>query len=92
MIGTEASDLQVSLQHSSLRSISFDGCGEAGATSDLAIENGCIVGIGRNFSGQAKKTIDATNIAVAPGFIDIKTHSDFTLPSNPKARARCARA
>ena len=36
----------------------------------------------------AAKTIDATGLAVAPGFIDIKTHSDFTLPINPKAESK----
>src|SRR5713101_3970686 len=30
---------------------------------------------------------DAKGLAVAPGFIDIKTHSDFTLPINPKAES-----
>ncbi len=25
---------------------------------------------------------------MAPGFIDIKTHSDFTLPINPKAESK----
>ncbi len=35
-----------------------------------------------------RKTIDATGLAVAPGFIDIKTHSDFTLPINPKAESK----
>ncbi len=39
-------------------------------------------------SGAAKKTIDASGLAVAPGFIDIKTHSDFTLPINPKAESK----
>ena len=29
-----------------------------------------------------------TGSAVAPGFIDIKTHSDFTLPINPKAESK----
>ena len=32
--------------------------------------------------------IDAGGLAVAPGFIDIKTHSDFTLPINPKAESK----
>src|SRR5262249_29646973 len=27
-------------------------------------------------------------LAVTPGFIDIKTHSDFTLPINPKAESK----
>src|SRR5206468_6591281 len=34
------------------------------------------------------KIIDATGLAVTPGFIDIKTHSDFTLPINPKAESK----
>ncbi len=33
-------------------------------------------------------SIDAEGLAVAPGFIDIKTHSDFTLPINPKAESK----
>ena len=41
-----------------------------------------------NISGAAKKTVDASSLAVAPGFIDIKTHSDFTLPINPKAESK----
>ena len=32
--------------------------------------------------------IDAGGLAVTPGFIDIKTHSDFTLPINPKAESK----
>jgi N-acyl-D-amino-acid deacylase len=36
----------------------------------------------------AKKIINAAGLAVAPGFIDIKTHSDFTLPINPKAESK----
>src|SRR5262249_49745352 len=36
----------------------------------------------------AARVIDAGGLAVAPGFIDIKTHSDFTLPINPKAESK----
>src|SRR4029077_20106036 len=36
----------------------------------------------------AKKIIDADGLAVTPGFIDIKTHSDFVLPINPKAESK----
>ena len=36
----------------------------------------------------SQKIIDARGLAVAPGFIDIKTHSDFTLPINPKAESK----
>ena len=57
-------------------------CGVAG---ELAIDGGRIAAMGRTVTGMARKTIDAEGLAVAPGFIDIKTHSDFTLPINPKA-------
>ena len=68
--------------------IIYDGSGGAGMPGDLAIEDGRIVAIGKNISGAANKTIDAGGLAVAPGFIDIKTHSDFTLPINPKAESK----
>src|SRR5262249_26168533 len=65
----------------------YDGSGRAGISGDLAIEGGRIVATG-NVGGAAKRTIDASGLAVAPGFIDIKTHSDFTLPINPKAESK----
>ena len=43
---------------------------------------------GADLGEDAAKLIDATGLAVAPGFIDIKTHSDFTLPINPKAESK----
>jgi N-acyl-D-amino-acid deacylase len=66
----------------------FDGSGRAGTLGDIAIKDGRIAAIGPNLPGAASRTIDATGLAVAPGFIDIKTHSDFTLPINPKAERK----
>ncbi len=78
----------------------FDGAGSAGVLGDLAIANGRIVGVhplpeaarprteGGKTKLAARKIIDAGGLAVAPGFIDIKTHSDFTLPINPKAESK----
>jgi N-acyl-D-amino-acid deacylase len=65
----------------------FDGSGAAGIAADLAIAGERIAAIGQNL-GDAAKVIDATGLAVTPGFIDIKTHSDFTLPINPKAESK----
>jgi N-acyl-D-amino-acid deacylase len=62
----------------------FDGSGLPGVASDLAIDGACIAAIG--YTGAAREIIPAEGLAVAPGFIDIKTHSDFTLPINPKAK------
>ena len=67
--------------------ILFDGSGGAGGAGDLAIGDGRIAALGR-VTGAARQTIDAEGLAVAPGFIDIKTHSDFTLPINPKAESK----
>jgi N-acyl-D-amino-acid deacylase len=66
----------------------FDGSGRAGVRGDLAIADGRIVAIGGRLAEPARKIVDAEGLAVAPGFIDIKTHSDFTLPINPKAESK----
>src|SRR3954467_13094237 len=66
----------------------FDGAGNAGVPGDVAIAGGRIAAIGRNIPGEGARIIDAAGLAVAPGFIDIKTHSDFTLPINPKAESK----
>src|SRR5262249_46596319 len=65
----------------------YDGSGAPPIAGDLAIRAGRIAAIGPNL-GDAAKVIDASGLAVAPGFIDIKTHSDFTLPINPKAESK----
>jgi N-acyl-D-amino-acid deacylase len=66
----------------------FDGTGAPGAPRDLAIRDGRIAAIGADLGNATAKVIDAHGLAVAPGFIDIKTHSDFTLPINPKAESK----
>lgn len=66
----------------------YDGSGAPGAVGDIAIAGGRIAAIGARVNEPARKTIDASGLAVAPGFIDIKTHSDFTLPINPKAESK----
>jgi N-acyl-D-amino-acid deacylase len=65
----------------------YDGSGSAGVEADLAIDGDRIAAIGR-ITGSARKTLNVHGLAVAPGFIDIKTHSDFTLPINPKAESK----
>jgi N-acyl-D-amino-acid deacylase len=66
----------------------IDGSGQAGETAGVAIAGGRIATIGRKLSGDAARVIDADGLVVAPGFIDIKTHSDFVLPINPKAESK----
>jgi N-acyl-D-amino-acid deacylase len=66
----------------------IDGSGRPGVIGDLAVRNGRIAALGRSLPDGAVKVIDAEGLAVTPGFVDIKTHSDFTLPINPKAESK----
>jgi N-acyl-D-amino-acid deacylase len=66
----------------------IDGSGRPGELGDVALSNGWIAALGRSLPVDASKVIDAEGLAVTPGFIDIKTHSDFTLPINPKAESK----
>ncbi len=67
----------------------IDGTGGEPYRADVAIAGDRIAAIGPDASGaSAARTIDAEGLTVAPGFIDIKTHSDFTLPLNPRAESK----
>src|ERR1051326_1352676 len=66
----------------------IDGSGRPGESADVAIEAGRLAALGPKLSGAAARVINAEGLAVAPGFIDIKTHSDFVLPINPKAESK----
>ncbi len=66
----------------------FDGSGAQAQVMDVAIQGERIVAMGKDLSLSATQTIDARAMVVCPGFIDIKTHSDFTLPINPKAESK----
>ena len=52
-----------------------DGTGKKPETADIAIKNGLIAAIG-TVNGKANQEIDATNLIVTPGFVDIHTHYD----------------
>ena len=65
----------------------YDGSGSGGVPGDLAVAGGRLAAVGGKL-GPGHREIDVSGLAVAPGFIDIKTHSDFTLPINPKAESK----
>ena len=52
-----------------------DGTGAPARIADVAIAGGRIVEVGKA-AGTAKRTIDASGLVVAPGFIDPHTHYD----------------
>ncbi|MCG2634144.1 MAG: amidohydrolase family protein [Gammaproteobacteria bacterium] len=52
-----------------------DGTGNPGYRADVALSGGLIAEVGQ-ISGAATRTIDATDLTVAPGIIDNHTHYD----------------
>jgi N-acyl-D-amino-acid deacylase len=70
------------------RGFLIDGSGSPGSRADIAVATGRIAALGTSLAGNATRVIDAEGLTVAPGFIDIKTHSDFVLPINPKAESK----
>ena len=66
----------------------IDGSGLPGVHADVGINGTRIAAVAPALEGTGFKIIDASGLAVTPGFIDIKTHSDFTLPINPKAESK----
>lgn len=59
----------------------MDGSGEKAARADIIVEDNRIKDIGLFPDAEASRVIDATGLAVAPGFIDAHTHLDFFLAS-----------
>ncbi len=66
----------------------IDGSGAPGRPADVAIENGRIAAVGDDLTAGGAAVIDAASKIVAPGFIDIKTHSDWTLPLMPLSESK----
>jgi N-acyl-D-amino-acid deacylase len=62
----------------------IDGTGAPGRRVDVAVRDGRISAVGGP-AGPARRIIDGAGAVLAPGFIDIHTHSDFTLPLNQRA-------
>jgi len=59
-----------------------DGTGSPWFRADVAIEGGVIAEVGGNLKGE--KTIDASDLVVSPGWIDIHMHADHTILGNTR--------
>lgn len=61
----------------------LDGAGGAGIPADVGIVGDRIAAVGDLSSGAASRVAEAAGLHVAPGFIDIHTHSDISAIYNP---------
>ena len=62
----------------------FDGTGRPGRRMDIAVAAGRVADCGR-IDAVGEDEIDAEGLFVTPGFIDIHSHSDYTLLADPRA-------
>jgi N-acyl-D-amino-acid deacylase len=65
-----------------------DGTGNPWFHGDVAIRGEKIVAVGRVPEGKAKRVIDAKGLVVAPGFIDMHSHSDDLLLEDGHAQSK----
>jgi N-acyl-D-amino-acid deacylase len=58
----------------------IDGTGAPARRSDVAVRGTEIVAVGDLSDVQARRTLDCAGRVVAPGFIDVHSHSDWLVP------------
>lgn len=67
----------------------IDGTGTPAFRADLAVQNGKIGAIAPKIDpGMAKKTLDVSGLCVAPGFLDIHSHSDTTFIEDDRGEGK----
>jgi N-acyl-D-aspartate/D-glutamate deacylase len=66
----------------------IDGTGNPWFYGDVAVRGGRVVAVGRVPPAPAKREIDARGRVVAPGFIDIHSHSDYLLLEDGDAQSK----
>ncbi len=66
----------------------FDGGGKPGFEADVGIRDGRVTELGAIDRSRGRRVIEARGSCVAPGFIDIHTHSDNSIFEWPTADSR----
>ena len=67
-----------------------DGSGAPRFAADVAVTGDRIVAVGELSGTEASEEIDAGGLVVAPGFIDVHTHDDRLLISDPAVPAKAS--
>jgi N-acyl-D-amino-acid deacylase len=66
----------------------IDGTGKPAFRASVGIRDDKIAAVGDLDTQQARRSLVADGLVVAPGFIDIHAHSDFTILVNPGAESK----
>lgn len=65
-----------------------DGAGNPWLRADVAVRGDRIAAIGRLEGARARRSLDATDLVIAPGFIDMLGQSEFTVLADPHLRSK----
>jgi N-acyl-D-aspartate/D-glutamate deacylase len=66
----------------------IDGSGNPWFRGDVAVRGDRLAAVGRVPPGPARRELDATGLVVAPGFIDMHSHSDYLLLEDGHAQSK----
>jgi len=66
----------------------LDGTGGPAWKADIGLKGDTIMALGRISPEQGRRVIEAEDMCVSPGFIDIHTHSDSSILAYPEAESR----
>lgn len=66
----------------------LDGTGRPGRRADVLLRGDRIVEVGERLEAAGARIVDATGLAVAPGFIDMHAHSDLAVLTDPAHLAK----
>jgi N-acyl-D-amino-acid deacylase len=70
------------------RATVFDGLGNPGRVADVAVAGGRITAVGAALDLSGAEELDLNGLALAPGFIDIHSHTDTQLVRDPRADSK----
>ena len=65
-----------------------DGTGAPWFSADVGVRGGRIAAVGRLAGAPSKRTIDASGLVVAPGFIDLLGQSEYNVLVDPRAASK----
>ena len=83
MLHAAAGEYDLIIRHGKI----VDGSGNPWFYGDVAVKRDRIAGVGR-IAGEANRVIEADGLVVAPGFIDMHSHSDWVLLEDGNAQSK----